>query len=118
MINLNELFASGPIATLIEPSSGPTPYFVTRIRLLLNDGGTLRELTVTADLMTDRETFEEVGCLALSVMDVSEPWRQPDAPGEWVDDGYSLKFSKDEPRVEWIVTPDGQEIDLRGDGLF
>lgn len=117
MIDLNELFANAPTVTLIEPS-GSTPYFITRIRLILNDGGVLRELTVTADLMTDRETFEDVGCLALSVMDVSEPWRQPGEAGEWVDDGQSSVWDEAEPRVEWCVTPSGEEIDLRGDGLF
>lgn len=117
MIDLNELFSHSPVATLIEPR-GDTPYFVTRVRLLLNDGGVLRELTVTADLMTDRETFEDVGCLALSVMDVDEPWRQPGVAGEWVDDGESSVWDEADLPASWCVTPGGEEIDLRGDGLF
>lgn len=117
MIDLSDLFTNAPTVTLMEPC-GDTPYFVTRIRLLLNDAGMLRELTVTADLMTDRDTFEDVGCLALSVMDVSEPWRQPEVAGEWVDDGQSSVWDEADLPPSWCVTPGGEEIDLRGDGLF
>lgn len=116
MIDLNELFTDGPTVTLSEPR-GETPYFLKTLRLLINDSGLMRELTVTADLMTSRETFEDEACLALSVVDVEVPTASRDT-GAWVDDGESLVFDEVEPRVEWCVTPNGEEVDLRGDGLF
>lgn len=116
MIDLNDLFTNAPAVTLLEPR-GDTPYFLKSIRLLVLDGDQARELTVTADLMTSRETFEDEGCLALSLVDVEAPGFSRET-GEFIDDGYSLCFGKDGPRAEWIVTPGGEEIDLRGDGLF
>lgn len=116
MINLADLFTNAPAVTLSEPR-GTTPYFTRSIRLLLNDGGVVRELTVAADLMTSRETYEDEACLALSVVDVEVPTASRDT-GAWVDDGQSLVFDEIEPRVEWRVTPSGEEVDLRGDGLF
>jgi hypothetical protein len=116
MINLNDLFHGGPTVTLLEPR-GDTPYFLRTIRLLLNDGGLMRELTITADLMTSRETYEDEGCLALSVVDVEAPPFSHDT-GEWVDDGQSMVTHWIEPKPEWCVTPGGEHVDLRGDGLF
>lgn len=115
MINLNKLFANGPQVTLLEPRDYTGPY-VPQLRLLLTDRetGYMQVLTIEADAFIEPRVAP---MLAISVEDVDEP-EFSDETGEWVDDSQSSVFDEIEPRVEWCVTPGGEEIDLRGDGLF
>lgn len=117
MINLNDLFTNNPTVELIEPRDY-TGLYVPQLRLLLTDTATghMQVLTIEADAFLEPRVAP---MLALSVEQVDEP-EFSDGPDEYVDDGESVVVDETEPPVEWFVTPNGQDIDLRivEGGLF
>ena len=109
MTNLSDLFTNSPTVELIEPS-GPTPYFLRTLRLLIRDGDRLTELTIEADVITGRESLEPEGILALSVMDVNEGMELSRETGKWVDDGWSVVSGEVDLPATWYVTWRGEEV--------
>jgi hypothetical protein len=117
MINLNELFASDPIATLIEPRNH-TGLYIPQLRLLLTDRetGHMQVLAIEADAFIEPRVAP---MLAISVEDIDEP-EFSDETGEWVDDGQSVVADEVAPDFGWRVAMDGTETDTHiiQNGLF
>lgn len=120
MINLNELFASSPTATLIEPRDY-TGLYVPQLRLLLTDTqtGHMQVLTIEADAFLEPRVAP---MLALSVEQVDEP-EFSGGPDEYVDDGQSPVVDEVEPEATWRVASDGTvtefvQHDVERVGLF
>ena len=113
-MKLSKVVTGSQTVELIEPRDSDSRY-LRSLRLLLRDTatGALTELTIEPDALA----LPDEVTLVLSVMDIDEPHVTAEH-GEFVDDGQSVVVEEVEPRVEWMVTPRGEEVDLRGDGLF